>query len=251
MAWKCALIVPDVHVPYHHKKAVQSVWKVGEIIKPNEIIFLGDLADMFCVNMHGPKHPQTQHDMKSEVEAVNKFLDEVDDRFPDVKKHYIEGNHEYRLERWLIKQAPELFGITDWEMLFKMHSRPKWKVHQYRHLQLVQVLGTDLYARHEPKAMSSAKASLGKSLINLIYGHIHRIEKYTTRTDDNRKLIHCSPGWLGDIKFDKIFGYVKGMPAWNLGFAVVYGNSRTGKFHITLHSIESDGSTVFHGQAIK
>lgn len=251
VSWKTALIVPDVHVPYHHKKAVETVMRVGEIVNPNEIYFLGDLADFYFCNMHGAKHPETQQMAKVEVDAVNEFLDEWDARFPRQRKHYIEGNHEYRLERWLIAKAPELFGVTDWEMLFKLDRRSRWTVHPYRLSQLVPILNTDLYARHEPKSMSSPKASATKSLVSLVYGHIHRIEKYVTRTDDDKKILHCSPGWLGDIKYDKIFGYVKSQPNWNLGFAIVYGNTKTKKFHITLHGIEPDGSTVFNGQVIR
>lgn len=217
-----ALIIPDTHIPYHHPKALeltlQFAQTLGQTLK--EIVILGDFADFYAVNSHG-KSPDLMHLLKSEIDEVNFILDQIDKAFPLTKKIYLEGNHEYRLERYLVKNAPALFGLTQWEYLFKLPQRPNWLSIPYTFEQAYPVLGTSLLARHEPYSMSSAKASLARSKCNLIYGHKHVREEHTERTPKGEKLINLSPGWLGNIRATKIFGFVKNVPHWELGFALL------------------------------
>ncbi len=216
-----ALIIPDCHIPYHHQKAIDIVFQIAKDIEGlSEIVVLGDFADFYAVNSHG-RHPGLLHVLTKEVEAVNEVLDTIDREFPDIKKIYLEGNHEYRLERYLIKVAPALFGVTQWDLLFKLDRRPNWKHKNYGPMQYHKVLGSDLFARHEPYSMSSAKASLAASSSNLVYGHIHRKEYAVVRQPDGNKIVNFSPGWLGDMRQKDVFGYVKRPPLWELGASIV------------------------------
>lgn len=213
-------------------KAAQDV---GEELA--EIVILGDYADFYFVNSHG-KHPLMFQTTKEEIDAVNKCLDELDTLFPDVKKVYLEGNHEYRLERFLCNKAPELFGMSDWKDLFKLRERPNWITVNYGAGQYYRVLGTDLYARHEPISMGGAKASLGRGPFNLVYGHTHRADEAMARRPDGKPVVHFSPGWLGDFRKDKVFGFVKSQPNWRQGFAWVYTENRSYDFKYQIVSAE-------------
>lgn len=245
---KTALIWPDTHIPYHSRKAVKLLLSVIKHLKPDEIVFLGDLADFYAVNSHG-KHASMLHLLKSEVEAVNKFLDQIDKIAPKSRKVYLEGNHEFRLERFICNTAPALFGVTEIRNLFKLDQRPNWKWVPYGPKQSYRVLDSKLKARHEPLG-PNAKLSASRSICNLVYGHIHRIESGYVVGLDQTQYINFSPGWLGDFRFDKVFGYVKSHQ-WQLGFSIVHVNPVNGYFYPQIVPILPDMTCVLNGKVFK
>lgn len=232
-----------MHVPYQHKRATQLMLEVAKHVKVSEIVILGDLADFYFASGHGPKTPYMLNTTVSEVEAVNEFLDSLDKNFKDAKKKYIEGNHEFRLTRFIQNKAPELFGYVDAQALFKIQSRPGWSWIHYGPNQRTQVLKSKLFARHEPFG-SSAKATAARALCSLVYGHIHRIESSYVVGLDGKSHIAFSVGWLGDSRKDEVFGYVKGHAQWQLGFGLVWVDEKTGLFYPQAVQILPHGNSV-------
>lgn len=229
MGLKLAAIIPDCHIPYHHIKAYKLVMTVLQDLQPSEIVILGDYADFYSVSSYA-KDPRILAHLQSEIEATNKELDNLDKMFPRAKKVFIEGNHEYRLERYVFDKCPALFGITEIRYLLKIDSRYNWKFIPYGPNQAYTILGSFLTARHEPLA-SSAKTTASRALCSLVYGHIHRIEESHLVGLDGTNHVCFSVGWLGDKKMDKIFDYVKGHHQWQLGFGLVWVDEETRLFY--------------------
>jgi hypothetical protein len=206
----------------------------------DEIVILGDYGDIFFLNGHGNKDASVPNLFINEIEDINQGLDELDKLFPKAKKVYLQGNHEYRFERYIENRCPELFGITEFKRLIKINERINWKFIPYGPNQSYKILGSHLRARHEPLA-SSAKATSAKALCSLTYGHIHQIEESHIVGLDGTNHVSFSVGWLGDKQSDKIFGYVKNQHQWQLGFGIVYVDQDTGLFyHQKIHILESD-----------
>lgn len=215
----------------------------------DEIVILGDYADFYSVSSHS-KDPSVFGMLKDEIEDVLLGLDELDRLFPKARKVFIQGNHEFRLERYLSTQAPALFGVTSTEQLLDINRRPNWKFIQYGPNQAYKILGSKLTARHEPLA-SSAKATASKALCSLVYGHIHRIEESHIVGLDGTNHVCFSTGWLGDKRKDQIYGYVKGHHQWQLGFAIVDVDESTGLFyHSKIHILENM-TCVVNGKRFK
>lgn len=259
MNLKCALLVPDCHISYHDKKAYKLMLNVAkniydgklfENLTLDEIVILGDYADFYAVNSHG-KHPQLMHLLKEEVNSVNFHLDELDSAFPLSKKVFISGNHEARLERFIEQNCPTLFGLTSVQSLFEFHRRTNWTFVEYGPRQLYRVLDSKLYARHEPFSMTSAGASVKKSMINLVFGHTHRIEEATTCDALGTPYMNFSVGWLGDINREKIFDYVKTRPNWELGFGLVFVDPKTKFFYHEKIRILGNYTCVVGGKVFK
>lgn len=237
---KLSVLIPDSHVPYHDKKAFKLLKKVMLHYKKDiaEIVILGDYADFFAVNSHG-KHPKLMHTLEEEVDGVKKELDWLDHNFPRAKKVFIEGNHEYRLARFIYNNAPALFGTTSTEGILEFHKRPNWKFIHYTPQQAYKVMGSYLTARHEPLA-SSAKATASKALCSLTYGHIHRIEESHLVGLDGTNHVCFSVGWLGDKRIDEVYSYVKGHHQWQLGFGLVWVDTKTRYFyHNKVHILDN------------
>lgn len=245
------VIIPDTHVPYEHKKAFALVQDVIKHYKSQikEVVFLGDFADFYAVNGHG-KHPQMLHNLTEEVAKVIEHFDWFDKIVPNAKKVFIEGNHEYRLERFISNTCPQLFGVTSTEDILKISGRPNWKFIPYGPNQSYRILESYLKARHEPLA-SSAKATASKALCSLVYGHIHRIEESHLVGLDGTNHVCFSVGWLGDKRMDKVFGYVKQHHQWQLGFGMAYVDSKSGLFYhqkIPILSVGAQVSCVVNGK---
>jgi UDP-2,3-diacylglucosamine pyrophosphatase LpxH len=249
MSMKTALIIPDCHIPYEDKKAYSLMLKAAIDINPDEIVILGDFADFYAVNSHG-KHPLLMHTLLEEVEHVKYRLDELDRLFPNAKKVFLEGNHEYRLERYIQNVAPGLFGVTETENILALSGRPNWKFHAYGPNQCHNVLGSFLKARHEPIG-NNAKITAQRAMCSLVFGHVHRFEmSHVVGLAGDNHIAFCV-GWLGDKRKDKVFGYVKNHAQWDLGFGVVHVDTKTRIFHAQMVNVinnKGEYSCVVNGK---
>lgn len=241
------VIIPDTHVPYHHVRALASWLSFAEHYQEQMLglILLGDFADFYAVNSHG-LHPTLTHLLVDEINQVNDVLSLIDATLPNTPKVYIEGNHEYRLERYLCNKAPALFGVTQWDLLFKLNQRPNWLAVPYGPTQHYKPKGLDVYIRHEPYSMGSAKASLSNSCCNLIYGHIHRREYFSVAKPCGERIFNASPGWLGDIRQKDVYSYLKKPPQWDLGFALLHESGLYEPIHMN-----SLGEFSYEGKKFK
>lgn len=246
---KCALIIPDTHRPFHDKRAYNLMLEVASYVNPHEIVILGDYADFYSVSSHA-KDPRIFSMLEDELVSVLEGLTELDQLLPSAKKVFIEGNHCFRLERYLVDRAPALFGITSVEHLFELNRRPKWSYIPYGPNQQYKVLNSKLTARHEPLA-PTAKGTASRALCSLVYGHIHRIESAHLVGLDGTDHVCFSVGWLGDTRQDKVFSYVKNHHQWQTGFGLVYVNTQNGYFYSVPIHILDNYTCVVHGKIFK
>lgn len=223
--------------------------EVAAFVGVRHIYIKGDFADFYNLHQHGPKDPRVVHSLTSEIEAVRFALDELDALFPDARKHFIQGNHEWRLERYIQNKCPELFGFVTCQQLLQIEGRPNWVWHRYWPDQKCQVLNAQLWLRHEPLA-SSAAASLRKAMCSHSWGHTHRIDEAKIK-GLNHEIVAWSDGWLGDDRKDEVFGYVKGHFAWQKGFSIVMVDPADGSFQYEVCRITDEFKTFFRGKRFK
>ena len=104
------LLWPDTHIPYHDKKAVDLILKVAKKWKPDTIVLGGDFIDNYSVSSHD-RDPNRSLKLDIEVEETIKYL-KIIKELKAKKNIFIAGNHEWRLERYLMSVAPELNNIV-------------------------------------------------------------------------------------------------------------------------------------------
>ena len=217
---KKALVIPDCHIPYEDKRAYEIMLAVAKDINPDEIVILGDYADFFGLSSHGKEAGITEL-FEEELFCVIERLKELNQLFPNADKVFIEGNHEYRLPRYLNKNCPELYkSITVPKLLMLDHMN--YKFIPYGPNQQYSILGSKLLGRHEPLAGGKhvAQNSCEKAMSSLIFGHTHRIQEAQTVAIDGKNYRGISTGWLGN-KDHKVMQYVKNHHQWALGFSEV------------------------------
>ncbi len=217
----------------------------------DEIVLLGDYVDFYPVSRYS-KHPEVTKSLEQEIRSANEGLDELDILFPRAKKVYLEGNHEVRLESFLVEKAPALFGVTEVSRLLGIDRRPLWSFHPFGRHQAYRVLGTELFARHRPLATNPAQG-LRKAMVSYCYGDIHKIEESWAVRMDMKKIVCFSPGWLGEARH-RVFDYNQNPEQWQHGFGIVEadGTSKLATssfFHHIVHIKNNQCS--FNGKLFK
>jgi predicted phosphodiesterase len=102
------LVVPDVHVPFHCRKAEKLLHKLIRSHKPQKIVFLGDVADIHALTTH-PKITHWRDNLEDELYQTHEYLAKVRRTAGDKTKIiYIRGNHEFRWERMVDKCVPHM-----------------------------------------------------------------------------------------------------------------------------------------------
>lgn len=222
MEIKRVLVIPDCHIPYENKKSYELMLAVAKDIDPDGVYILGDYADFYSINAHG-KAPHINIKLKDEIYEVHQRLKELSDLFPKAKKVFIEGNHEFRLARYIANKCPDLFDLLTIPELFKL-GEYGFDFVPYGPNQQVRVLNSHLFARHEPISggVHVAHGSVVKAGKSVIFGHTHRIQESQVVSIDGDNYRGISSGWLGDKNHeDGVFNYVKNHHQWAQGFSIV------------------------------
>lgn len=123
------IIIPDCHVPFEDSRAFNLVANIAKECKVDGLAILGDFLDLFSVSFHD-KDPRRVSQLSDELNAANKRLTQLD-KIGAKKKLFVEGNHEYRLTRYLINKAPALLETVSVPQMLSLKERG-WKFTPYR-----------------------------------------------------------------------------------------------------------------------
>lgn len=228
-------ILNDIHFPFEATAYYKALSMMQALPNLSGIFLNGDIAEIESVSSH-PKSPQAQRTLLGELEYVNKKLDQLQNMFKDVPVHYICGNHEHRIYRYIRDIAPQMWGMADCPKLLGFDTRPGWKFYDYEPTQLVKVGKTrDLYCRHEPLASGAnhAAGTAAKSLVSIVYGHTHVYQLSTHKKFGPIPTLvtAVSNGFLGNID-SPCFNYRGSKDNWVNGFSIVECDEKTGEYEI-------------------
>lgn len=239
------LLIPDCHVPNHDERALGLLLQVAHALKPKHIAILGDFADADALSAHGRTKPG-EASFEQEVAEINGILDHLDS-VGATNKIYIEGNHEFRLDRYLMERAPEMFYAIKWPQLLKLHERG-WQWVPYRKstkigkLNLTHDTGTAGINAHR----TSAQAFGGSAVI----GHTHRMSIEVKGRFDGTPYLAAMLGWLGDAEKAASYMHEAKASDWVHGFGVFYMEPDTGIVHLQPVPIVN-GKCVVNGKLYK
>lgn len=187
------LICPDVHLPYHDALAWETFLEVAREWRPDVLVFLGDIVDFYQVSRH-PKDPLRRITFQDEVAIANRELNRVSAlKIPRVV--VTEGNHETRLQRWLVDQAPQLVGIVDVRDLLQIDRR-NWEWFPYgTHTRIGKLHFSHDVGHAGVYAARQSSMAFGH---NIIFGHTHRAQAHYESTVTGERFVSWTMGWLGD-----------------------------------------------------
>jgi len=104
----CRVIIPDSHGCFIDEKAASSMLQDIKVLKPQSIIMLGDHID--CGGFLAEHHTlgfvaEADYSFEDDCNATNQFLDQLQKAAPNATIEYLEGNHERRIEKWIVTQT--------------------------------------------------------------------------------------------------------------------------------------------------
>ena len=217
--------------------------KAAKIARIRNAVILGDFADFISVSSHS-KRPD-QRNLKTEVDGVNKLLDEFDSVLRG-RRIYISGNHEDRLQRYLQDKAPELFDTVHVAQLLSLKRRG-WEFVPYKqHIKIGKLFLTHDAGRAGKTAHYDA---LNAFQGNIVIGHTHRFGYAVEGSARGKPHVGAMLGWLGDISKVDYMHSIRAKRDWAHGFGIAYIEP-DGCVHITPIPIVN-GKVVVEGHLVK
>lgn len=104
------LVLADLHTPFEDKQALDIVITYAKTKKINRVVLLGDLIDFYKISFFR-KIPGKGQDPSKEIESGKEILLKLRNSFPNAEFEYVFGNHEERLENYILDEAPQLYNL--------------------------------------------------------------------------------------------------------------------------------------------
>jgi predicted phosphodiesterase len=228
-------------MPTHNVEMVGPNGKIFKLLKEGKrkyqkIIQIGDLVcfDDFSAHRHIPGQ---EADALETFRLVKEFNINLRKAAPKADIYYVEGNHEIRLERYLVRQAPQLLPLNclTIQALFELDKQNiKWK--PYRQRLFIDGLKVTHGTICRPESGYTAHGELKKAKYNTgVSGHCHRLG--FVKAND---VAWMELGHLGDPDYSKHQYLGDGDANWNAGFGegTCCIDDTTGKHYWFLKPIE-------------
>ena len=251
------VIVPDSHGCFVDQSAASAMLADITLLKPSSIILLGDHLD--CGGFLAEHHTwgyvaETDYTFEDDIEATNQFLDQLQSAAPQATIEYLEGNHERRIEKWIVTDALRSGkgSRSDVKMLNSMFSTQtvlgldRRKIPIYKQGEWYDgchvpgtILRDNCYFTHgQFTSKAAAAAHLAKYNSNIWFGHTHRMDMATKRTVSSGPIGAWNPGclcqlqpyWMHQNLTDWVNGYgiqlvQRGLGHLNLQIPIINGVS--------------------------
>ena len=214
------LVMSDVHIPYHDLKSLELAIDYGKKEKVDGVLLLGDIVDFYQLSSF-MKDPLMRRPVE-ELDDTKEFLAYLREQLNPKEMWYKAGNHEARLEWYLMSKAPELFGldcITLPELLdfnkYGVTHIPTFDAIRRGHLTLIHGHET---GRGLMSPVNPARGLYMKAKACVIAGHEHRSSDHTEKTIMGETITCWSIGCLSTLT-----PTYRTINNWNHGFAILYG----------------------------
>jgi predicted phosphodiesterase len=232
--WQLVVVANDFQVPHHDERALGLFKLFLRREKPDWLILNGDFQDFFEISTFD-QTPRAGKAFLDEIAIGRKILKGVRRILPRARVTWLEGNHEFRLRRYLIRNAKELYGLEALtvpqlfglrELGIEYVACPPG-VSKFTD-NFIRV--GNLYVGHWDTVAKqggyAAKGLVEEKGVSLLQGHTHRFGAHARTTVDGRVLL----GVENFCMCRRAASYAA-RPNWQLGFSVVYLDPRSGRFH--------------------
>lgn len=181
---KVVMQVNDAHMPFHHKPSVQKSLDALEIVKPDILLTGSDLVDFYSLSRYD-KNPKRSYQIQDDIDIAHDFLAEQRRLVgPTCKIHYLEGNHEARLKKYLKRDAKALANLRALS-LRELLDIGSLDISLHTYGKLVKI--GDVYYTHGSTHLSgggnTARSHMRRVGGSVSVGHCHRLAVVHERKD--------------------------------------------------------------------
>ena len=225
------LILSDCHIPYHDRATIQLAIEEARRRQVVGVLLNGDILD--CAELSDHERDVDAIDLADEITLGRQLVAWIRSRLPAARLVMKQGNHEARLHRVILRDAPALMGIegVDMPSFLKLADYGvEWVADQ----RIVTLGKLNVIHGNEYRGsggVNPARWLYLKARSVALCGHFHRSSEHHSRDiGDNHEAAwsvgcacHLHPRWLR-------------LNDWNLGFAFV--------------SVEADGWFVVENKRV-
>jgi len=228
------VIIPDTHGCFADEEALSAFLFDLEQLSPNvrEIVMLGDHLDcggFLAQHWTLGYVAEADYTFEDDVDAANQLLDRIQAACPEAKIHYLEGNHERRIEKWCLtqtlknkKDASYLMRMFGVESVLHLRERGISHYKQGQFYDGVAIpstikLGKCYFTHGSRTGQNPCKLMLGDFGGNVVFGHVHRMDSYSDRTVSEGVIGAWSPGCL--CRLQPLWNHTQ-ITGWSHGYGV-------------------------------
>jgi predicted phosphodiesterase len=228
-----ALVLSDIHVPYHDRQALVLALQHGRKAGANLVLLNGDILDCFSIS-RWEKDPR-ERDCPGELAACRAVLQSIREGFPRARIIYKLGNHEERFQSYMFCKAPELLGVEEFELknLLRFEELKIECVGDKRPIRLgdLNVIHGHEYRFAISNPVNPARGLFLRGKAYGMCGHFHQTSHHTEKTVEQKNIATWSTGCLCDMHPE----YAP-INNWSHGFAMVQVGA-DGRFEVQNHYI--------------
>lgn len=262
--FRTLVCLPDIQAPFHDERALDVALQIVTAVGPDVVVMHGDNLDLPELSRFR-KHPSFASSTQRAIDRMTLFCAELRAAAPAAEIVWIQGNHEARIEHYILDNAAAAYGISRGQLPDEDPQRPVLAVPELCRLDESGVTYLGGYPANDywfqPNVRVVHGTYTGKSApdrylaegTSVIWGHTHS-QHFSHRTlADGRRIYALSPGCLCSVDGEVpgvMTGYDFGGPIrrpvnWDQGVLVGRGDGE--QFWPELVPIV-DGHAVFRGE---
>lgn len=212
-----ALILNDIHAPYHNHRAIQAAVQYGLDRGCDTLYLNGDTIDFYSLSRF-VKDPRNR-DPRHEVDVTIEILTGLAPLFKT--RYYKVGNHDERWDIYLFQRAADLVGFDEFDLQSVLNLQELGYTYlpskQWATFSKFALLHGHEFARGIASPVNPARGVFNRINATSGVGHFHRSSNHTDTHSLSKKMIACwSFGCLCDLTPEYL-----PINKWNLGFATI------------------------------
>lgn len=211
----------DFQIPFHDPEVVEMFIARAVEIKAKTALLMGDFVDAYMLS-HFLRDPRRRK-YPDEVMLTRKILGIIRTALPKARIIWKLGNHEFRLLAYLMRLAPELFGL-DVMSFENVYDLKRLRIETVDDKRLIRYKQLHLLHGHEYRGGMIAPVNPARTLFlkakrSAAWWHFHRSNSHTDKAINDDITTTWSVGCMCGL-------HPEFMPLndWQHGFAEIYAD---------------------------
>lgn len=201
-----ALVANDFHLPFDDRRVVKLFLSFAKNIKPDTVFLNGDVIDAYEMSRFD-RDPRRGATIDKELKMGTELIAQLRSDLPKARIVFVEGNHEHRIRRYIIKNAPSL----TWVQGLKLPSLLQLDKYRVEYIPCDADTFVDTYVQYGPllvghfstcrsQSGATARALLDQFGTNCLQGHTHSIGSANKLIYPNKQIAAWENGCLASLK---------------------------------------------------